>query len=42
MSWPEIELNIMFIWINCELAVLIWAFFGVKIKRGIRKWLKKH
>lgn len=35
------EEQIVFIWINAEFAILLSAFYGVKIKRFIRKLIKK-
>lgn len=41
ISIVDIEIQIMFVWINCEFVILTYAFLGAKIK----KWFiarKKH
>lgn len=42
MNFQAIELNVMFIWINIELCILAYAFFGFKIKRALKKLRGKH
>ena len=42
MSLIFFEEQVVFIWINAEFFILLSAFYGVKIKRFVRKLYHKR
>lgn len=44
MLIEDIEIQIIFIWVNCEFVILVWSFFGIKIMsifKNIKKQIRK-